>query len=326
MKTNIVSKIILAGVCLSLAALAGCSGMPVRIDPAAGDSFAYQPPAENQTAGSHPDPAYPAPHTNPNGSSDPASPYPPPVPTPEGEPVCRPVTWVEEPSVAAQASLQYILDKESIPAECLAIIGDHPTEYVHLGRKFQVVTLLDVRPYGDEFDLLVDLDSGEIIGDLAAMMDQEDAARFARYGKLDPDLFDHLEKLAESDVVKVALWAATGPGQRLDEREAKAVATLAAKYPEAKAAVAWGGKPMDVEDRELAERIYAEYVEIVEAGATARLEPLMEALKGQGISFDVIEGMPMVFASLSKAEIQLIAKWEEVGQIELAEGGERNNP
>lgn len=63
-----------------------------------------------------------------------------PLPTPNPSP-----TPLPGPSVEAQRVLAYIAQRRGIPAKDLVVVTDHPTEYPNLGRKFQVVTVLDTR-------------------------------------------------------------------------------------------------------------------------------------------------------------------------------------
>ena len=66
------------------------------------------------------------------------------------------------PSAEAQRALAYIAQRQGIADKDLVIVTDHPTEYPNLGRKFQVVIVLDTRPGGRFYDLLVDLHDGRI--------------------------------------------------------------------------------------------------------------------------------------------------------------------
>jgi hypothetical protein len=201
------------------------------------------------------------------------------------------------------------------------VATDHRTEYPNLGRQFQVVTLLDTRPQGRFYNLLVDRNTGAVIEDVASLWRAEERARTEKYGKLQPALYERLQTMQDTDVVTVTIWAAAGPGQSLPEREVAAIATLADKYPEARAAVERGGKPMDVDDPVLAARIYREYVELVEGGAAPRVQPLVEALEAQGITIQTSEGLPAVTAALAKRDILLLAQRGDVGTIYLADGG-----
>ncbi len=181
-----------------------------------------------------------------------------PTPGPFDSPIPIPVsspTPVPEPSEAAQKALAYIARRESIQPQDLVIITDHPTAYPNLGRKFQVITVLDTRPGGRFYDLMVDLGDGRIEEDLATIREAEEKVYIDRYGKLEPALYRRLREVDDSQVIPVAIWVAGEP-QRSQEEIFVAVA---ARFPEAQAALSRFGKPWDVKDPELAERIKAEY-------------------------------------------------------------------
>jgi hypothetical protein len=235
-----------------------------------------------------------------------------PVPTPEVTP---------SPSQAAQIASAYIAAQENIPADVLQVVADHPTEYPNLGRRFQVVTLLDTRPQGQVYKLLVDLQSGQIGEDVSALLAAEDQARQSRYGKLQPALYQRLQTLRDDEPLPVAIWIAAGPGQSLAEQQAAAFATVAAKYPEAQEAMQRSGKPMDVSDPVLARQIEAEYVALINAEMNTRVQPLVDELKRRGFVVTVFEGMPSVTATLPKSVIIELSQRDDVSAIYLIEEG-----
>jgi len=84
------------------------------------------------------------------------------------------------------------------------------------------------------------------------------------------------------------------------------------------------GKPMDVDDPALAERIYQEYVQRLNAETAARIRPLVEALEAQGFTVRTSPGLPAVTTTLPKRVIQMLAERDDVGAIYLSEGGQRH--
>jgi hypothetical protein len=224
------------------------------------------------------------------------------------------------PSKAALHALEYIDKKYGIPAGALMIQDDHPTEFPELGRKFQVVTLIDNRSGGRIYKLLVDLASGEVVENSSALLDAEAQAYQLHYGKLDPGLYDRLQKLGDNDTVTVAIWMAAGPQQSLPDLHAAAFATLAAEYPQAKAAMQRSGKPMDVADPTLARQIDAEYMSILSDKMNARTQPLITELKLRNFAVTTFDGMPSFTAVLPKSVIMELSKREDVSAIYLAEG------
>lgn len=175
-----------------------------------------------------------------------------PLPTPTPKPV---------PSDAARKAIAHIAKREGIPIESLDIVADHRSDYPALGRQFQVVTMLDTRPQGQVYKLLVDLRNGRVEEDISALLVAEARAHQSRYGKLQPTLYERLQGLKDDDTLPVAIWMATSSGKSLAEQQATAFAALAAKYPQARAAIERGGKPMDVSDPELRQRIEADYTQ-----------------------------------------------------------------
>lgn len=222
-------------------------------------------------------------------------------------------------SEAAQQALVYIAQREGIPVEALVIVADHPTEYPALGREFQVVTLLDIRPEGQPWKLLVDLTNGRMEEDISALLAAEARAHQAQYGKLQPSLYERLQTLKSNEAVPVAVWMAAGPGQTLAEQQEAAFATLAAQYPEAKTALERSGKPMDVDDPELAQRIEAEYVALLNAGTRVRTQPLVAELERRGFAVTAYEGLPSFTAVLPQREILELAHRADVSSIYLVE-------
>lgn len=205
--------------------------------------------AAQNSSSAAPNLAYPSPAT----STPPA--YPPPSVSPT--PITLPPP---ESSEAAHRALEYIATRDGIPVEALIIQDDHPTEYRSLGRTFQVVTLLDTRPEGKIYKLLVDLADGRIEENISALLDAEAQAYQSQYGKLQPALHLRLQELEDNDTLTVAVWMASQPQNTLADLQEAALAVIAAKYPEAQAAIERSGKPMDVDDPELARQIETDYM------------------------------------------------------------------
>ena len=242
-----------------------------------------------------------------------------PLPTPTSQPPAPTPTPLPSPSQAAQVALAYIAKREGIPADLLSIVADHPTEYPNLDRQFQVVTVLDTRPQGQIYKLLVDLRSGRIEEDISALLAAEARAHEARYGKLQPALHERLQELNDDETLPVAIWVVAGPGQSLAEQQTAAFATLAARYPEARAALERFGKPMDVSDPALRQRIEAEYIELLNAQAEARSRSLLTELTHRGFTITTYPGMPSFTAILPKRVILELSQRSDVSAIYLVE-------
>lgn len=257
--------------------------------------------------------AYPAPATSVFSA------YPPPSVSPTPAVLPAPKT-----SAAAQKALEYIATREGIPVEVLMIEDDHPTEYPSLGRKFQVVTLIDTRPDGQIYKLLVDMADNKIEENISALLDSEAQAYESQYGKFKPDLFQRLQELGDNDILAVAVWMASQPQKTLADLQATAFAIVAGKYPEAQAAIERSSKPMDVDDPELAQRIEAEYMALINDEMKLRTLPLVAELEQQGFTVTTYEGMPSFTAVLPKKIILELSNRDDVSNISLA--GIRENP
>ena len=237
-----------------------------------------------------------------------------PLPTPTPKPAL---------SDAARQALAYIAKREGIPGTSLDTVADHRTEYKALGRQFQVVTLVDRRPQGQVYKLLVDLRDGRIEEDISALMAAEGHAQQSQYGKLHPSLSNRLQALGDDDVLPVAVWITATPGQSLADQQKAVFAILAIKYPEAQAAMQHGRVPMDVNEPQLAKRIEAEYIALLSAQMETRTRPLVTELKQRGLAVITYSGMPSFAAILPKREILELARRSDVNTIYLIEREEQ---
>lgn len=224
------------------------------------------------------------------------------------------------PSQAALHAQAYIAQRYSIPLENLQIHADHPTEFLALQRKFQVVTLVDNSPNGQIYKLMVSLADGEVIEDPSALYTAEAQAYAAHYGKLHPALYQRLQEIGETELITVSIWLASPPQESLADLEVIAIATLTAKYPEAKTAIEQSGKPMDVSDPALAQKISAEYSAIIQSQIQSRVQPLISELEKRGFSVKELVGLPTFIAILPKEVILELNQREEVATIDLAGG------
>jgi len=252
-------------------------------------------------------------------------PYPPPqTTTPPLSPIPPVATATPLPSLESEIARNYVVNTYGVPLENLLVVNEHTRNYPLTGRTFRLFTLLDTRPGGVFYDLLIDVDTGEATEDVTSIEAAEERARVEKYGKLDSVLYEQLQAMQDEEVVTVTIQLVGGLDLGAAEIQSVAFATLAAQYPEAQTALEQGGKPMDVNDPELAERIDQEYGELVNTLLEQRMEPLTEArrqlaeeLRALGITIDA-NGGPDV---LSKRDILLIAQRDEVAGLFLAVGG-----
>ncbi len=239
------------------------------------------------------------------------SPLPTPLPSPSPTPT---------PSVEAQKALTYLARREGIPTQVLVVVTDHLTMFPNLDRKFRAVTILDTRPGGRFYKLLVDVNNGRVEEDLAALRDAEEKAYLKRYGKLQIALHKRLQEIGDDAMLPVAVWVASDIPRSDDEIQK----SIAARFPEAQAALQRSGKLWDVENLELARQIKAEYNRLSAADTTQRIAPLMAHLKQKGIDVTSYGALPSVAGWMTKRQILDTVKRSDVGMVYLIE--ERGKP
>jgi hypothetical protein len=89
---------------------------------------------------------------------------------------------------AVQRALGYLSAREAVPIERLLVGDQHREEYKLLGRAFWAVSVLDTENQ-TWHQLMVDLENGAIVEDIAAVERAEQSAYREKYGKLEPALF-----------------------------------------------------------------------------------------------------------------------------------------
>lgn len=108
--------------------------------------------------------------------------------------------------------------------------------------------------------------------------------------------------------------------ESLAEQQAAIFEILATRYPEAQEAMEHSGMPMDVDDSELRERIYTDYITLLKERMARRTHSLVTELEAKDISVTTYAGMPSFAAELPKRLIQEVARGPDVAKIYLIEG------
>ena len=232
-------------------------------------------------------------------------------------PTPNPTATPETPPDTLKA-LEYIAAREGIPVESLLVVNQHQQEYAALGKAFWAVTALENKKDGKWYTVMIDLGDGSFVDDIEAVERAEELARQAKYGKLEPALYERLETMQPEDTVPVAVWIAGKPARS----EQELFAALADKYPEAQEALEHSGKPFDVADRELMRQIKSEYLQMMNEDTQVQAQPLANFLQAEGYSVMVFDAMPAVSATLPKSLILEIMPRSDVGVIYLIEAKE----
>lgn len=222
-------------------------------------------------------------------------------------------------STEAYQARESLAQREKMEIGNLAIVGEYRQESQLLERSFQAVTILDQESHR-YLKVLVDLET-EQMEDRAAIEELEYKRHQELYGKLHPALDQHLHSRGDEETVLVTFWTIAPDSKSLADLQDAAFSLLFQRYPQTRTAMERGGKPMDVDNAELAERIYREYLQIITSDVAARVAPLVEALQAQGLAVRTTPGIPAVTARMPKKLIQVFAERDDVGAVWLAEGG-----
>ncbi len=234
------------------------------------------------------------------------------MPTPtSGAPTPEPVPPLTERALA------YLVEKYSLSKEQIIVASQYQQDYFYLEKSYWIVDVLDLKSDAS-YQVLVDLSDESVSEDILIIERAEQEAKRARFGKLEPDLFERLESMKEDEEVQVVIWVA-GELERSEQDRYSALATM---YPEAQEALERSGNPFDVGDYDLSMEISREHLRMIAEDTKKLLAPAVERLNALGYEATTAEGMPYVFATLSKAAILGIEPETWVGSIYLADQSE----
>lgn len=221
------------------------------------------------------------------------------------------------PSSERETALRYLSEQYGIPRNDLLIVDEETMTYPLLERTFHIFTIWAQPPSEfREFNLLVDVTDLRI-EDIHAIRAQEEAAYVAKYGKLQPELYERLQKARNDEPILVAIWVTPDAAQRSQE---ELYQILVDKYPGAATSMTLYGVPWRVEDTALAEQIRNEYFQMLFDDNRVRVQPLVDALQASGaLTVTTFDGLPSVTANLTKGLIYTIEQRDDVGTIYLIE-------
>lgn len=211
-----------------------------------------------------------------------------------------------------QQALEYIAKREAVSVSQLVAVNQHRRDYPLLGRSYWAVTAVDTA--GDSwYTVMIDLNDSSFVDDILKVEQTEQDARFAKYGKLEPDLYERLQFMKPEEEAQVAIWVAGLPLRSQNE----IYALLADKYPEAKLTLQESGKPFDVSDPQIASQLETDYMAILAEDTRVQINPLMTSIQAQGYYVTTFEALPAIAVTLPKSAILEIAKRDDVGMIYL---------
>lgn len=185
-------------------------------------------------------------------------------------------------SSAAQVAMKYVSEKYGVPYDSIIVSADFEGDFHGIGRKVQLVTLLDSRPEGEVYKLAVDIETNEVMEDAFSLGKLEAKARQAPYGKLDPVLFSKLGSASSDDTFPVIIWTTAKSNNTLPELQNSILSELSEMNAATKSAYTLTGNPMDVPDPNVSNQIYQEYVNKLNLEMDNRVVPLVSDLKTKG--------------------------------------------
>ena len=256
------------------------------------------------------------PYPPPGGEiPSPTAPHPTPQPKPKPTPTYYPSPTDPPLSPQAKTALQYIVDREGVFVSDLIVSNELPIEYPTINKQYMAIKIYN-RVDFKTYRLFVDLDDNSVIDDVTAIERAEAEARYEKYGKLDPVLYERLQTAGENEELTIAVWVS---GERGRSR-AELFAILTERYPEAREALERHASPFDVEDRALSEKMKDEYNRMHQEDLAARVQPLVQFFQDQNIDVQTYKTTPTVVVTVGKDVIQTLTERDDVQIIYLVEG------
>ncbi len=163
---------------------------------------------------------------------------------------------------------------------------------------------VDLETY-DYHHILIDLEE-QTPADIDMIERASQEVHQARYGKLDPTLFDILVESKAEDEFRVAVWLTAIDREQL-------ISQLQNLHPDASienTETPWRA----IEDKDRGQK---DYYELLEQAHLDRQKPLEQFLRSQGYKAKLDPGMPVLRVTLPKQLIMEIEKREDVGSLYL---------
>lgn len=220
-------------------------------------------------------------------------------------------------SEEAKIALEFVSNKENTSLENITVLGDNVFDAPLIEKHLQDVILVN-KSNGVFYDLYVDKQNKTVFekSDIKAEIKQKN---YDKYGKIQPYLYEKIKNLKDEDVIRVAVLLNEGFESDISIREKKALDDLYNLYPQAREVIDNGGKPMDVEDSDLADRIYNDYVRIVSDGVYNKKAKLLEYLESQSLSPETTDLVKFIWISIKKKDIKKITSRDDIAVVLDAE-------
>jgi hypothetical protein len=214
-----------------------------------------------------------------------------------------------DPTFPRDAVLAHISQRENIPVNQLNIIYKQRGFSEWLEKEFWYVKVEDVQS-GKEYGVQIDLSDNSFIDDINEIRSKELEARWAKYGKMDVELSEVLQKLSPEDQVPIFIRSVI-----LEMNVEQLNTSLAAKFPEAQKALERVGNPFEVNDLDLIMKIKQEKMRLLENNIQGQIKPLVDDLEAGGYKVTKYPGTPYLAVTLPKKAILELAQRSDVAEL-----------
>lgn len=199
---------------------------------------------------------------------------------------------------AIKSLRQALSERLDVPVTALRVLKDTMRHSLYTDRDIRSVEVFD--DVHGKFQFLALDREGKIISFDARneISDQERSAKKARYGKMEPELYDDLQKMGPDDTIKVDIWIKQ-PADLVMDIPSPTEEEIAAK------------------GRVVIEQERIAYIRESQTRMLVFLEPYrqkIEALRGAKVRY-VSSLSPSISAELTREQTEAIDKWDDVREI-----------
>jgi hypothetical protein len=213
-----------------------------------------------------------------------------------------------------QAAIDYLAEKYGIAPEDILVYDQFQQDFIYLEKSYWCITASE-READTIYKVVVDMADMSASEDISAIEQADKEAMLDKYGKLEPALAKRLESIKPEDTVQVAIWVAGAP----ERSQQDLYDILAGMYPQAREALERSGNPFDVGDHDKMMEIKRTYLQMVREDNEQIISVAVSYFRSLDIEVVIGEGIPTVFAPLSKARIIDLEYQPWVGKIYLAD-------
>lgn len=135
-----------------------------------------------------------------------------------------------ELSPQAEIAFRHISEQQNIAQSQLQVVGEETKAFPMLGVTYTLVTIFhDQAGVLQQFAVMVDPVTGKIGDDFNTIHAAESSVYYAKYGKLQPSLYERLQTIGDDEKLPIAIWVKQDESVR---SEAELIADFIKLHPE----------------------------------------------------------------------------------------------